>query len=802
MGERPRVSRRPDMLGMLWILGLTLLGAVGCSDPEALSGSQGSAPSAEVLPQPGAGSALVSERGGFVGVSRCAECHAAEAEAWRGSHHDRSMEVPTPASVVGRFDGRSLQDFGRTWRFVQEAEQFVVELTEPDGTLERLVIDSTFGFHPLQQYLVDRGDGYRQALPVAWDGRSKVEGGERWFSLHPEESIDRDDPLHWEQAAYNWNSQCASCHSTRVSKGFDSETNRFDTRSVELDVGCEACHGPGLQHVARQIGGEGAPAASSDGGPGFSVHYEAWDAGLWRRETGQRIASRAVSRQLDAQPEVCAPCHSRRSEIVASPAIGDAFLDGYSPQLLEAGLYFDDGQIRDEVYVWGSFEQSRMFQAGVRCSDCHEPHSLGLRKEGNALCSSCHAPDVFDASTHRGHSGASGGTECVDCHMPERIYMQVDGRRDHSFSLPRPLRSSALGAPDACRTCHPAQTPEWAAEATREWLGSRQPAERWPDYLVRDGVRLEGAERWLEIATDPAHPPIVRGSAWVRYSDEASGVPPFEVLRAHFEQAEDLERLGLIRLARRLDPDFRAALLRPLLDAERRAVRIAAAEALADTPANRWRPADGAALARGLREYRAAQEANQERVEVQVNLGMLAMRQGDLAGARKAYGKAIERAPYFVPAHVNLAELERLEGNESASVAELRAALSLEPGAVWVRYALGLALYRAGDPAAALRELERAAWEGPGEPRLILGWALALDAMGERRSAIHALAEAVDSDGANGEVRQALVTLLRDAGDTEEALARAREWSRAEPTEIRARALVEELERPGSPRQP
>ena len=734
----------------------------------------------------------------FVGSASCQGCHADQAAGWQGSHHDRAMEPASETSVLAPFDGRTLRDFDRSWRFFRDGAAFVAELSEPGTKTQRLVIESTFGVYPLQQFLVEQDRGRRQVLPVAWDARDAEQGGQRWFSMHPNEEIPVGDPLHWEEPAYNWNSQCAACHSTGIEKAYDVEADTFETRFQEIDVGCEACHGPGAHHlewVEAGAGGRREATLEPDRSAGFRVGFESWNPDLWQRAEGQSIAFRRhPSTAKTSQVEVCAPCHSRRSQLVSNPGVGDAFLDGYAPQLIEPGLYFDDGQIRDEVYVWGSFVQSRMFQAGVVCSDCHDPHSLELRREGNALCGGCHDSQVFDAAGHRGHAASAKEFGCIECHMPEHLYMEVDDRRDHSFPLPSPIRSEALSAPNACESCHAGRSAEWASRSISLWREDAGIPQRWPDRLVVDGRARSDAERFLETALDPAVPAIVRGSAWARYAELGQGAPPLDVLRERLAQAEPLESLGLIALGRRLAAPVRASLLRPLLEHDRRAVRIAAAEALADVPADFWSASDRAILARTLREYRAAQNTNAERAEAQVNLGVLAMGAGDAATARQAYVRAIERAPYFVPAHVNFADLERAEGNDGESVTHLEKALTLDPAAVWVRYALGLAHYRAGDREKASRELKRAATEAPDAPRLQLGWALVLDADGKREEAIEVLASAIDRGAADAELWQALITLLRDSGRRSEALLRARSWLEANPSEAGARALVNELE--------
>ena len=155
--------------------------------------------------------------------------------------------------------------------------------------------------------------------------------------------------------------------------------------------------------------------------------------------------------------------------------IGGPFLDDYEPDLLLPGLYYADGQIDGEVYVYGSFTQSRMYRHGVRCSDCHDPHTLKLRATGNALCVRCHSPDgnprfpslqkkVYDAPEHHFHPPGSPGAACVACHMPARTYMQLDRRRDHSLRIPRPDLTLEIGTPNACTGCHQDRDARWAAD--------------------------------------------------------------------------------------------------------------------------------------------------------------------------------------------------------------------------------------------------------------------------------------------------------------------------------------------------
>ena len=186
------------------------------------------------------------------------------------------------------------------------------------------------------------------------------------------------------------------------------------------------------------------------------------------------------TRELDSkqQVELCAPCHSRRSELGDYDHREVALLDHQLPTLLEENLYHADGQILDEVYVWGSFTQSKMHQKGVRCSDCHDVHSLQHHVAGNALCLQCHRADAYDTKAHHFHKKIhegkpSDGALCVKCHMPEQAYMVIDERADHSIRIPRPDLTKTIGTPNACSQngCHPNETLDWVVDAFTKWYG-------------------------------------------------------------------------------------------------------------------------------------------------------------------------------------------------------------------------------------------------------------------------------------------------------------------------------------------
>ncbi len=719
----------------------------------------------------------------FIGAARCAECHAQAFRAWQGSHHDLAMAGPE--AIVGEIGGPPLEHAGERWSVERTGDAVFVRHEDAAGEVDRRRVVASFGVEPLQQLLVEGEAGRLHAWPIAWDARPAAEGGQRWYGLGEDASAPPlGDPLHRDGPAYEWNSQCAACHSTALTKGYDEAAHAFDTQSAEIDVACEACHGPGSQHAALARAGEASAWA-------LPVRFEAWAEGAWRRSEGMRIAARVEERDHDAQLEVCAPCHSRRSVLLDPPPVGAAFLDGHSPRLLEPGLYFDDGQIADEVYVWGSFQQSRMAAAGVRCSDCHDPHTLAPRREGNALCTGCHASDAFDVPSHRGHPGKGGaaraesGRACVDCHMPSRTYMGVDARRDHSFPMPRPTRSAALAAPDPCLACHADRSAAWASAAIADWRGDQPDKPHWADHLVDGGAARPPAEAWLDVARASDATDFVRGGAWRRVAFEALELPAVAELALRVREGGDLERLGLVDLALRYENPARARLLLPMLGDPRRAIRIAAAEALSRSGLESLAPADRSRLARALREYRTAQEANAERPESQTNQALLAAAYGDLAEARAILDRVIARAPYFVPARVNRADLARAEGDETTALAQLEEAVRLTPEDARVRRAYGFALHRAGDLRGALAQLEQAQRDAPGDPDGVLAYALALDGLGDREGALDQLGQAFERGLERPALYDAFVSMALESGRIDRAASALVEWRARFPADPR-----------------
>jgi predicted CXXCH cytochrome family protein len=718
----------------------------------------------------------------YVGAEACASCHPAEHAAWRGSHHDLAMQEATPETALGDFDGARFERYGVVSTFFERDGRLFVNTEGADGRLADFEIAWSFGVAPLQQYLVRFPRGHVQALGIAWDARPREAGGQRWLHLY-DERVPAGDVLHWTLPAQRWNTQCAACHSTNLRKGYHLAADAYRTTWSDIDVGCEACHGPGSRHAASRKAEDLAvrlPAARPDDW--------VFDAGAW-------IARLRAPRAGHAELETCAPCHTRRSLLDESWSAGQPFLDGYRPALLEAGLYHADGQMHDEVYVWGSFLQSRMHAQGVSCGDCHDAHALGLRAEGNALCAQCHRGEVFDAPAHHHHAPGSAGADCTACHMPARTYMQVDVRHDHSFRVPRPDLSVAIGTPNACTDCHLDRSAEWAARAVAAWFpDGRQSSPHFGTALDAGRRGLPGAGRALvALAADAAQPGIVRASALALLGGSVGSSVQGAVERGAAD-ADPLVRLGALEAARDLEPEAQLAALQPLLSDPLLAVRIDAARLLAGVPPGLWDPSGRATLAAALAEYRAAQAAELDRPEAHLSLGLLALAERDPEAARAAYQTALRLAPWFVPARVNLADLERALGRDAAAEAVLRRGLELTPESPELLHALGLALVRLGRGEEALAALGRAAALAPGNARHAYAFALALHDAGEVERALAVLAEARARAPGDRDLLVALALFSRDAGRGADALRHARALVDAFPEDAEAHALLAELE--------
>ena len=732
-----------------------------------------------------------------VGRAVCAGCHASEHESWLGSHHDLAMQEADETTVLGDFDDASLTHFGRTSSFFRRDGGYFIRTEGADGEPAEFRVAYTFGVDPLQQYLIAFPGGRYQVSSLCWDARAVEEGGQRWFHLYPDEPIAHDDVLHWTGPNQNWNYMCAECHSTDLRKGYDAERDVYETTWEELDVSCEACHGPGSGHV-DWAAGVAAGRAADDGGPrGFTVDLVADSPGVWATDPVSDPPRRSPPLSSSVQVDTCARCHARRSPISAEYEYGRPFLDTHRPALLDEALYHADGQIQDEVYVYGSFVQSRMHRAGVVCTDCHDPHRPTIAVP-DAVCSKCHAPAVFDTSEHHLHPPGSPGASCVACHMPERTYMVVDPRRDHSFRVPRPDLAVRMGTPDACSTCHAERGSEWAAGVLAERfgpVGGRRP--HFAETLFAGRAGAVGAESGLaRLAGDAEAPGIARATALSllarRPTPSSAGAG-----RAALEDDDPLVRSAALAALEVGDLPTRLAAALPVLDDPVRAVRIEAARILAAVPREVLAPADRERLDAALAEALRAELANADRPDAHLNIGLLEADRGDSKAAERSYRRALELDEAFVPAYANLADLFRVRGADADGERLLREGVARVPESGALHHALGLALVRLGRREEAVESLRRAAELRVDLPRYAFAHGIALQAVGRLEPAWAVLEGGLERHPNDRELLGALVAISRELGLPEDAGAYARRLLEVAPHDAAVRALVEELEDDG-----
>lgn len=716
-------------------------------------------------------SAVAADQQGYVGSERCVACHQHEYQAWQQSDHFKAMQTVSPQTVVGDFDNAQFEYFGTTSRFYRKGEEYWVDTDNAKGEIESFKIAYVFGFEPLQQYLIGFPDGRYQALNVVWDSRPKTEGGQRWYHLYPESHVPHDDQLHWTGAFQNWNSRCASCHSTNLIKNYQPDSNQYQTNWSEINVACEACHGPAKQHMKwvqlNETQKHSSPQSnlqSAHKGFAFSLA----DTGQWPAQANSPTAKREGGERPMSQVNTCAHCHARRVEL-HNPPQSNHFLDSHQSRFLADGLYYPDGQILDEVYVYDSFLQSKMHREGVVCSNCHEPHSGKLKLADNGVCLQCHQAASFDTPKHHNHPQASSGAMCADCHMPETTYMGVDDRRDHSIRIPRPDISIKHGTPNACNQCHQDQSSEWAADWTEQWYGtSLKQRSNHADTFSRGWQGdAGGLHALIRLANDPEQNSIYRASAL----QALAGYPSQDSYQTALQQLRSDDPRLRVAAIRGLDfvPAERRQFLLPLLNDPVRAVRLEVAPLIAEMPKHNLPEAIRPLLNDLFGEYILAQKFNSDMPGAQLNLANFYSLLGDGNAAEQAYQQALLLAPKFVPGLLNFADYYRATGRDLEAQKLLQQAIVIAPEQAPSHHALGLLLVRQKQLPQALNHLQKAATLQPGTSRYAYVYGVALESAGQLAKAIAVIEQAVARHPADMQLKSALMHYYQRNGQLEKS---------------------------------
>jgi len=721
----------------------------------------------------------------FVGSKKCMDCHQKAYDQWQNSHHDRAMEVANEHTVLGDFNNVVFEYHGTTSRFYRKEGGFFVHAQGPDGKMGEFEITHTFGWYPLQQYLVPFPGGRLQCLPIAWDVKEK-----KWYHLNPQQPLDPKDWLYWTNAGQNWNGMCAECHSTNLKKNYDINKDAYETTWSDIDVGCEACHGPGSYHVEwAELPDMARPQVDN--------------YGLIVKTSG--LGSRELV-------ELCAPCHSRRAILGDYTHAEPDLLDSLLPSLLTPELYSPDGQILDEVYVYGSFTQSKMYHRDVRCNDCHDVHSVKPVKEGNDLCLQCHRAREYDTKAHhfhkqRGEKGepirsAGGevlfdvgtGAECVQCHMPGRHYMGIDYRPDHSFRIPRPDLSVKISTPNACSRCHIDKTSLWSDQTIAKWYG---PGRRRHYGTIIDAGRKrrpEARKDLIQLAVDPLYPVIVRATALALLTNYP-GEDSARAIELALMDDEALIRRTAVESIHPSDPSKLAKLVAPLLYDPVKVVRIEVANRLAEEPSRRLDPDQEKVFKAVLEEFIASMEYSADFSFGRYNLGNLYVALNRPEEAIRNYLAAIKIDGLFYPAKVNLAMFYNKRGENDKAEELLREVTAEHPQMHEIAYSLGLLLSEMKKYDQAAMYLERAAKGMPGHARVHYNLGLLLQYLQRDLDAETSLLKALELETDSMDYLYALADHYMKRGKLQKAKIIAEQMVAKHPDQRIGHELLKAIER-------
>ncbi len=677
----------------------------------------------------------------YVGRNTCIECHEAEYNDWKGSDHDLAMDYATDSTVLGDFNNVSLIRNNQTHKFYKKGNKFFVYTDGEDGKMHEYEVKYVFGYSPLQQYLVEFEGGRLQTLALTWNTIEK-----NWYympdAVYRDEDVDHTNWLHWTNQAQNWNSMCADCHSTNLKKGYDPHTDTYHTTWFEINVSCEACHGPASEHLVWANLPE----------------YARKDI----KNTGLVIQTSGIDNIQYV--DNCARCHSRRNTLSDFDPHTKNIYNHMIPLLPIEPNYYIDGQIKNEDYVYGSFTHSRMFMNDVKCNDCHNVHSGKLLFEDNALCLQCHKADDYDTKSHTFHKGfgesgeavisdagikfeVGSGTLCINCHMHGQNYMGVDYRRDHSFRIPRPDLSTKNGTPNACIQCHKDSSNQWAQSYIEKWFGTSRPYQFGEAFSAANNGDKNADYRLKRIIKDELYPTSIRSAA-INYLSTGFESNNDEVINQSLQNIEPSIRISAIRRLDIISQKVFDKLLLLLYD-ETKAVRIETAYNLSNLSSGQIPQRYKAAYQKALDEYVAMLQYNSDFPSEKYNLGNFYYKQKNYEKAEKYYLKAIKQDNELNVAKINLAHLYSAMGQPLKAENILEKYILENPGDAGSLYNYGLILSENKKYKKSLEYLIRASKQMPDNSRVDYNIAMLYDFFGDKDNTEKYLKKAIEKDNLN-----------------------------------------------------
>lgn len=674
----------------------------------------------------------------FLGDENCKACHQSEFKDWQGSHHDKAMQIADTTSVLADFNGETFTSQEVTSRFYKKDGVYYVNTEGPDGVYQDFKIVYTYGITPLQQYIVQFPDGAFQCLSTAWDS---VEN--KWFNLFPDFRVVHEEWLHWTNKGLNWNTMCSDCHSTNVRKNYDFKTDSYDTKYALINVNCEACHGPGKQHVddVKRLGDKYEPTGT------------------------MHMTSGIAPKQL---VDECARCHARREQFTENYNYEGTFLDHYFPHLIVEPQYYPDGQILDEDYVYTSFVQSKMYKNNVACNNCHNSHSLKLKMEGNALCTQCHAPDKYNTAEHHKHEMGTESAACINCHMAGRYYMGNDFRRDHSFRVPRPDLSLKYNTPNACVGCHDDKDNQWAWESFQKFYGAVDSL-HFSDKLAPGVLGVAHADTGLmDLIHDTSENELVRASA-LRALSNYDIQQYLDEYIARLNDTSPMVRATSIDVLSNINTTDYINYLFPLLNDSKRTVRVKTFFALAEINELQIPDKYKASYTKVKKEFETYLEVNSDFAGGLARKGNYYIKQGNLQQAIFYYEKALEIDNLENNLRLTLANLYYNSGNLKKAEETFKIVIEQEPDYGSTYYSLALLLAEINREEEAITYLEQTIVKMPGHIRAYYNLSLLYDKLNKPKKAEETLVRGLKVDANNESLLYALAYHYANRNQTSKA---------------------------------